>query len=154
MLGQQEERKDMSFLGFVDDGQTLTRFIKGKDRVHYNCRVTFRPVPPIDQSKVEQRVRELSGRKNRLAAEEVIYQAIADRVLSWEFVDDMGGIVDGAPPPNVENVKKLVTPLQDRLVGIVYTQVEGGDADPFELEPELSSADEKQRVESKNSTAP
>jgi hypothetical protein len=144
----------MSFLGFIDDGQTLTRFIKGKDRVHYNCRVTFRPVPPIDQGKVEQRVRDLSGRKNRQAAEEVIYQAIADRLLSWEFVDDLGSVVEGAPPPNVESVKMLCTPLQDRLVGIVYTMVEGGDQDPFELDHEQTSAAEKQRVESKNSTAP
>lgn len=144
----------MSFLGFIDDGQTLTRFIKGKDRVHYNCRVTFRPVPPIDQGKVEQRVRDLSGRKNRQAAEEVIYQAIADRLLSWEFVDDLGSVVEGAPPPNVENVKRLATPLQDRLVGVVYTMVEGGDQDPFELEAENASASDKQRAESKNSTAP
>jgi hypothetical protein len=108
----------------------------------------------MDQGKVEQRVRDLSGRKNRQAAEEVIYQAIADRILSWEFLDDLGNVVDGAPPPNVENVKRLATPLQDRLVGIVYTMVEGGDQDPFELEHEQMPASEKQRVESKNSTAP
>ena len=144
----------MSFLGFVDDGQTLTRFIKGKERVHYNCRVTFRPIPPMDQSKVEQRVRDLSQRKNRLAAEELIYASIADRILSWEFLDEMGEVVDGAPDPNVDNVKKLVTPLQDRLVGVVYTQVEGGDPDPFIETTEVQSAVDKQRAESKNSNTP
>lgn len=127
-------------LGFIDDGQTITRFVAGRKRLHYGVRITFRPIPSIDHGAVEKKVRKLNQQDRPEAAERLVYETIADRIIEWEFVDENDEIVENAPPANVESVMRLVPVLQDRLVMMVYAQNDGGDPDPADKKADTTSA--------------
>lgn len=123
------------FLGFIDDGMTLTRFIVGVPRIHHACRITFRPAPPTDHSLIARQVDKLSGNGQDKQASDLIYKTIADRMVSWEFLNDDGKPLDGAPELSLENIKKMTGAFQDRLVMIVYIgKNDGGDDDPWVTE--------------------
>lgn len=133
-------------LGFVDDGQTITRFIQGEDRVFNSMRVTYRPVPMIDHSAVDKRVREYNRRDRTRDSERLIYQTIVERIVDWEFLDKDGNVIGEEVKPTIENVIRAPGPLLDRLIMIIYGQRDGGDVDPFASEAngtDTSSAYEK-----------
>jgi hypothetical protein len=136
-------RRFNRMLGFIDDGQTITRFIKGKPRMHYGVRVTFRPTPSIDHSVVEKKIRKLQTLGKPEQAERLIYETIASRIVEWEFLDEDDKVVEGCPPVSVEQIMRAVPALQDRLILLVYSQNEGGDPDPLEPKADTSSAEEK-----------
>jgi len=127
-------------LGFVDDGQTVTRFIQGEPRVFESVRVTYRPVPTIDHSAIEKQVRDLNRRERQRDAERLIYKTIADRLIDWEFVDQDGKVIGEEIKPTLENIIRAAGPLQDRLITVVYSQRDGGDVDPFAPEGEEQDA--------------
>ena len=149
----------MTFLGFIDDGQTLTRFIAGRDRIHAPCRVTFRPATTKDHSLVERKVKELYERNKKLDAESVIYETIASRIVSWEFMDETGSAIHEsngvkAPDPTADNIRKAMLPLQDRLITIVYSGIDGGDPDPWIDDSEDTAPVDEVEANEKNSMQP
>ena len=133
-------------LGFVDDGQTITRFIQGEERLFNSMRVTFRPVPTIDHSAVEKRVRDYNRRDRIRDAERLVYATIAERLVDWEFLDSDGNTIGEEVKPVIENIIRAPGPLQDRLITIIYGQRDVGEVDPFATDDEpaeTSSAYEK-----------
>jgi hypothetical protein len=144
----------MAILGFIDDGQTLTRFIKGRARLWSDCRITFRATAPKDHAIVERKVKELYDRGKRAEAEEMVYETIAKRILRWDFLDDNGVPINGAPAVSADAIKRTVTGLQDRFIAIVYSGVDGGDPDPADEEQSTESARTHMEETEKNSMQP
>lgn len=134
--------KRMAILGFIDDGATITRFVKATPRMHEHVRITFRAVPPTDNSAELKRVDQLSERNKTSEAETAIFQIMADRIKSWEMLDESGNPIPGVPDPVAENIRRVCTPLQNKLMDIVYYQSSGGDHDPFQKSDDTTPAKE------------
>ena len=121
----------MSILAFVEEGHTQTAFVKARPHVHEAMRVKFKLVPPIDHSAIQKANAELYQNGQTRQADRAVAKTIAERIVSWQFLDKNGIAIPGAPDATVDNILRTRGPLQDRLVLIVYHQSDGGDDDPF-----------------------
>ncbi|MEM1225902.1 MAG: hypothetical protein AAGJ40_09395 [Planctomycetota bacterium] len=138
-------------LGFIDDGQTITRFIAAKPRMHHAVRLTFRPVPTNDHNAESAKAIRCLERGDKEGFDKEVFDIIGNRLISWEFIEASGKPVPRVPGPTPEVIAKTVRPLQNRIVDIVYAQNDGGDEDPFDTEAESTSAKSKSEANLGNS---
>lgn len=105
-----------------DDGFTLTRFIKGEDRMYDSLRFEFRPVGTIKRARVVERRKGLGEEEATIA----LAKAVAQQIVGWDAVDEEGDPL----PVSAKSVQLLHPMLWSRVLAIVIYSTEGGDVDP------------------------
>lgn len=114
-----------------DDGYTETKFLKAVPGIYSNVRITFRPLTPTDQAVAQEKLTKLTREAGAIKGEPFMAEQIADRLRSWDFVDDKNHPVCESPPITASQVSKLKPALFYRLSSIVFYGSDGGDRDPF-----------------------
>lgn len=114
-------------LGFIDDGQTIKRFIKPQENLNHAMWVTFRPAPSLDHSAVEKRYSDYIRRDRIQEGEKLVFATIAERIIDWEIMDEDGNVIYPDIKPTKDTIAKTTPALLDRLILIVYGQRDGGD---------------------------
>ncbi len=142
-------------MGFVspfaknEDGYTETRYIEARRGLHPSMRVTFRPTPVLDKASTLDTVRRNIADGRSAKADALIAEAMASRLVGWEFLDDDGKPVDGMPKPGKNELLSLKPELFVKVSAIVFYGDSGGDVDPADGK-QPTKVDEQLEIDQKN----
>lgn len=118
-----------------DDGYTLSRFVKGRPRLHDSLRVMYRPIGAIQRAAYIDRRSQTYGEQATL---EGLGKVLAKRIVSWDAKGSNGESL----PVSVESVLSLHPMLLSRLCDIIVWSADGGDPDPESPMSSPSSSDD------------
>lgn len=110
-----------------------TRFIKEREGIHCAVRIRFKPTSIVDRTAViDQMTRVPDGQRSK--ADKLYAQALAERIVGWDFLDSEGKEYPDMPNPSLGDIMQLKPELFARIGLIVFYGNDGGDPDPFEKE--------------------
>jgi hypothetical protein len=121
----------MSVSAFIfDDGYTSNAFIEGQRNLFPHMRIKFRPTTATEQAVIQDEMKDRPGKKPGRATD-ILSGHVATVIKEWEFLEETGEPIQGAPAVSKDMVLRLQPVLWAKVVGIVFWGDSGGDVDPF-----------------------